>query len=275
MAKNYCWSVAAIRLRQIRQAAFATGDRVCDGILYGRDGVGEVWRIQSSWPDYSKPVDEHCANLHVMRQIILASQSPRRRELLTIMGVDFEVVPSDFDEYLDNVRSPEEVAQELGLGKALTIAKQFPESIVIGSDTIVTIGGRQLAKAETLDEARQMLYDVTLHPNKITSSLAVVCLAEDLREVTSENSFVHFKPYDKLAVEEYLATGDYKDKAGAYGIQSGAAPLISYIEGSIDTIIGLPTHLLAPILQRLDYDVQPVQYQLPQAIICRPLTLDQ
>jgi len=198
-----------------------------------------------------------------MRPIILASQSPRRRELLTAMGLEFAVLPSDFYEELDDTRTPEAVAEELGLGKAMAVARARPEAIVIGSDTIATIDGRQLAKAESLAEARSMLHDVTLHPNKVTSSLAVVCMELGLEFVASENAWVHFKPYDAAAVETYLATGDYKDKAGAYGIQSGAAPLVERVEGNADTIVGLPTHLLAPQLQRLGFAAAAVEYQLP------------
>jgi len=201
-----------------------------------------------------------------MRKIILASQSPRRKELLTMMGLTFEAIPSDFYEELDDTRTPEEVAMELGLGKAMAIARQYPDALVIGSDTIVTINGRQLAKAETVDEARTVLHDVTLHPNRVTSSLVVVCLADNFQSVQAENSWVHFKPYDEQLVNTYLATGDYKDKAGSYGIQSGAAPLVDHIQGNADTIVGLPTHLLAPILQQMGYRVKPVMYQLSSDI---------
>jgi len=198
-----------------------------------------------------------------MRRIILASQSPHRRELLTSMGLTFEVIPSDFDEYLDDARSPEAVAEELGHGKAKLIAQQHPEALVIGSDTIVTINGRQLAKATDIEHARAMLRDETIYPNQVTSSLAVMCIEEDIDVVVSENTWVYFKPYNEQRVEAYLATGDYKDKAGAYGVQSGAAPLIDHIVGNTDTLIGLPTHLLAPILQDLGYKANAVVCQLP------------
>lgn len=182
------------------------------------------------------------------------------------MGLEFEAIPSNFYEELDDARTPEEVAMELGLGKAMVIARQYPDAIMIGSDCIVTIDGRQLAKAEDIDHARQMLRDVTEHPNKITSSLAVVCLEDGLESVQAENAWVYFKPYDEAAVEAYLATGDYADKAGAYGVQSGAAPLIDHVEGNADVIVGMPTHLLAPVLQKFGFDVQPVEYRLPSDI---------
>ncbi|HSX05721.1 MAG TPA: Maf family protein [Candidatus Saccharimonadales bacterium] len=206
-----------------------------------------------------------------MRKIILASQSPRRKELLTMMGLEFEAVPSDFDEQLDDTRTPEAVAMELGLGKAMAVAQRYPEAIVIGSDTIVTIDGRQLAKAATIDEARAMLRDVTLHPNTVTSSLAVVCLAENKQSVQAESSRVYFKPYDAKQIDAYLATGDYADKAGAYGVQSGAAALIDHIEGNVDTIVGLPTHLLAPVLRQFGYQVTAIEYRLASSVRVVPI----
>lgn len=203
-----------------------------------------------------------------MRQIILASQSPRRREILKLMGlIDFEVVPSDFDEYLDDNQAPEAVAELLGLGKALSVAQDYPEAIVIGSDTIVTISDKQLAKADSLEHAQQMLRVTAKAPNKITSSLAVICLAEDLKIVTHENAWVYFKPYDEVAVNEYLQTGDYKDKAGAYGVQSGAAPLIEQVKGNFDCVVGLPSHALTPILQNLGLsEVEAIDYPCPVPI---------
>jgi septum formation protein len=206
-----------------------------------------------------------------MRQIVLASQSPRRKELLRAMGItDFLTVPSDYDEQLDDARTPEHVSEELGLGKAMAVAQQYPDAIIIGSDTIVTIDGRQLAKADTIDEARQMLRDESEHPNKVTSSLAVICIAEHYQFVQSENAWVYFKPYDTERVEKYLATGDYADKAGAYGIQSGAAPLIHHMSGNPDVVVGLPTHLLAPVLQRFGFDAEPVDYRLPRSVKVLP-----
>ena len=96
-----------------------------------------------------------------MRQIILASTSPRRKELLEEMGLDFTIVPSDFEEYLDASRPVEDIAMELGAGKARAVAEKYPEAIVIGSDTIVTIGEVQLGKAVDLEDARRLVKDKT------------------------------------------------------------------------------------------------------------------
>ena len=185
------------------------------------------------------------------------------------MGVIFDVIPSNFDEHLDDARLPEAVAEELGLGKAQDVAQRYPEAIVIGSDSIVALGNRQLAKPENDSEAREMLQAETLAPNKVIASVAVVCLAEHMQEVAHEIAWVYFKPYDSAAVEAYLATGDWRDKAGGYGIQSGAAPLVDHIRGNIDTIMGLPTHVLAPMLEKLGIDAHPVDVHLPVKVVPR------
>lgn len=197
-----------------------------------------------------------------MRTIILASGSPRRRELLSMMHLDFTVVPSDFAEWLDDATDPSEMAITLGLGKAKEVAKRFPEAIVIGSDTIVTVGGTQLGKAANVAEARAMLRLCTGEPNVVTTSVAVVCVAENYEYTHFDNTTVYFKPYNEAAVEAYLATEDYKDKAGAWGIQSGAGPLIDHFEGDVETVIGLPTRLLVEPLAQLGVVATPAEYHL-------------
>ena len=196
-------------------------------------------------------------------KIILASQSPRRKDLLAKMGVDFEVIPSNFDEQLDDSRSTEEVAMELALGKASTVAREHPDCIVIGSDTIVTLNGRQLGKPRDEAEAREMLKQLGGSEHEVSTGLAVLWLEKGIEFCSAETAKVVFRPHDEQAVEEYLATGDAMDKAGAYGIQSGAAPLVNYIEGNPDTILGLPTSLLAEYLAQLGVKAKPVEVVTP------------
>lgn len=198
-----------------------------------------------------------------MPKIILASQSPRRRELLTQMGVEFEVVPSKFDEYLDDGRSPEEVASELALGKAMAVAQEHPDCIVIGSDTIVTVDGRQLEKPHDAAEAKELLKLLSGKENDVSTGLAVLWLKHEIKLVGADTAKVFFKPYNEQAVDAYIATGDPMDKAGAYGIQSGAAPLISYMEGNYDTTVGLPTKLLAEFLAQVGVKATPVKLLPP------------
>lgn len=167
------------------------------------------------------------------------------------MGVSFDVVPSKFDEQLDDSRHPDEVAKELALGKAMDVARQHPDSIVIGADTIVTVNGKQLGKARDLKDAQSMLSLLSNKPHLVSTGVAVVRMADNTKLVSVDSTRVYFRPYDEDVVSQYLATDDYRDKAGAYGIQSGAAPLIRHIEGHYDTIIGLPTLVLAELLAQL------------------------
>ena len=179
------------------------------------------------------------------------------------MGVEFETVPSDFDEKLDDSRSPAEVAQELALGKALAVAALHPESIVIGSDTIMTIEGKQLEKPKDNNDAVAMLKSLGGKTHEVTTGLAVVRKSDGVQLVGSDTTAVHFRPYDEAAVARYVATGDSLDKAGAYGIQSGAAPLFAYIVGRYDTVIGLPTELLAGMLAELGIVAHSVELVCP------------
>ncbi|MCA9327671.1 septum formation protein Maf [Candidatus Saccharibacteria bacterium] len=182
-----------------------------------------------------------------MRRIVLASQSPRRKQLLENMGVTFVVAPSEFEEYLDDTRSPEEVSIELGLGKARTVAERYPDAIVIGSDTIVTVHGHQLAKAESDEQACEMWRLLAGTENTVTTSIVMVCKDSGAEFTSAETSTVYMKPYDAEAIEAYLQTGDYKDKAGAYSLQ-GASHLIDRYEGDPEAILGFPTSIVAEML---------------------------
>lgn len=198
-----------------------------------------------------------------MKSIILASQSPRRKELLSRMGVAFEAIPSHFDEKLNDALPAEEVAGELALGKAREVARQHPDSIVIGSDTIVTIHGKQLEKPRDSTEAKEMLTMLSGASNDVSTGVAVVCIADGFEMVRADTTKVCFKPYDEAAIDRYVATGDPLDKAGAYGIQSGAASLIDHIDGQYDTVIGLPTTLLVLMLSELGVTARAVELESP------------
>jgi len=197
------------------------------------------------------------------RQIILASGSPRRKELLEKMGVTFTAIPSDFDEYLDFNRPAAEVAIELGLGKARTVAEKHPEALVIGGDTIVTINGKQLAKPHDIEEARATLKDHADGQALVSSSVVLICKELNLELTGCDEVNVQFKPYDEAVNELYLASGDWADKAGGWGIQSGAAPLVAWMKGRYDTTLGMPTHILAKWLQEQGIDAHSVELTPP------------
>lgn len=186
------------------------------------------------------------------------------------LSVPYEVIPSEFEEVLDSSRSPEEVSQELGYGKALWVAERNPGAWVIGSDTIVTVDGKQLGKADDEVHAREMLKMLAGESSTVTSSIILVrlTLAPDSSRVIkhhikSENAYIHFKPYDEKALEYYIATGDWQDKAGAVGIQSGGHMLVESVEGYYDTILGMPTHTLAKLLEQIGISASPVELTPP------------
>lgn len=198
-----------------------------------------------------------------MNTIILASQSPRRKQLLAAMGVQFQTIPSNYDEQLDDTRDIEAVAIELSLGKANDVATHYPDDYVIGSDTIVGVDGKQLGKAATIDEAREMLQMLAGKRSVVTTGLAVVNRRKGIVLTTTDTVGVYFKPEsDEIARlrEEYLLSGDWTDKAGAYGIQTIYGTLIDRIDGDYDTIVGLPTKPLAAMLNSLGVDAHTVQH---------------
>ncbi len=201
-----------------------------------------------------------------MSEIILASQSPRRRHLLSQMGVIFTVVPSSFDEHLDESRGADQVARELAIGKAEDVAKSHPDAYVIGSDTIVAVNGRQMEKAIDVDDAREMLRALAGQETTVSTGVAIINLAKNIHIADVDTTKVYFKPDNEEVSalrETYLASNDWQDKAGAYGIQSGAASLIDKIEGDYDTVVGFPTRLVANTLGQLGIEAKPVTEAAP------------
>lgn len=196
-----------------------------------------------------------------MKEIILASRSPRRKSLLSEMGVTFSVQPSGYDEKLDDFRAMEDVAIDLALGKARDVALKNPNAYIIGSDTIVGIKNHQLEKPVDIEDARRMLESYSGHESEVSTGIAVVNINEGVEVTGADTTRVYFKPTTpeiKRLREDYLASGDWKDKAGGYGIQSTRNALIDRIEGNYDTVIGLPTELLAKILNDLGIEAKPV-----------------
>lgn len=184
-----------------------------------------------------------------IRKIILASASPRRRELLAQLVPEFEIIPSHIPE--DERGGPRETAEGLARDKALSIAAQFRDAIVIGSDTVVAYeddGWRQLAKPEGEVDARQMLRRLSGREHVVITGVAVI--GPGFAEIVSDITRVRFRDLSDGEIAEYVATGEPMDKAGAYAIQGGAAGFVEGIDGSISNVIGLPLEILGPILNR-------------------------
>ncbi len=176
-----------------------------------------------------------------MSKYILASASPRRKELLKEILSDFTVMPSDFDETLVNASlPPRKLVRELAKGKALAVAEgQEGDTVVLGSDTVVAFSKRVLGKPKDEEEAREML---TLLSGKRHAVYTGVCFVVNGRVFSAVcKTSVVFHKLSKEFIEEYIKSGSPMDKAGAYGIQDGG--LVKKIKGSYSNVVGLPVEL--------------------------------
>ncbi|MBR0405188.1 MAG: septum formation protein Maf [Eggerthellaceae bacterium] len=187
--------------------------------------------------------------------IVLASASPRRRQLLEEAGVDFRIHAVDVDETLepDLEAEPLEAVKKLAERKAKAAVEELVTSdydgllVVIGSDTMVVLRGEIFGKPQDAEDARRMLQALSGCGHDVNTAVSVwVVHAPKDQDISLfyrtfvDTTYVYFKELDDAQIEDYIASGDPFDKAGAYGIQSGAAPFIDHIEGSLDTVIGLP-----------------------------------
>ncbi len=173
-------------------------------------------------------------------QLILASQSPRRRYLLKQAGLTFAVIPSTFDEDSVLLANPADYVKTLAEAKADAVARQYPDSWVIGADTIVTIGHAILGKPGDPREARQMLERLSGQTHFVYTGYAVICNNKHTRISDAIKTDVQFKDLTKDEIDWYIQTGEPFDKAGAYAIQGMGTFLVRRIHGSYTNVVGLP-----------------------------------
>jgi len=184
-----------------------------------------------------------------MKKLFLASASPRRKELLELIGLDFEVVPSDYEEDLNLKNNPSETVRNLALGKARNVAKKVKEGIVIGSDTVVVLKGKILGKPKSKEEAKEILGNISDRELEVYSGVALVEAEADRFLTDCVVSKVKIKKLSKEEIENYVATGEPLDKAGAFGIQGRGALIVEKIEGDYFNIVGLPLFKLSEMLK--------------------------
>lgn len=179
-------------------------------------------------------------------ELILASASPRRRELLEQIGVKFTIEVSAVEEVIDPTQSPAEQVQSLALQKAQAVAVHHTDGVVLGADTIVVNQGRILGKPQTEAEARDMLAGLSGKWHQVMTAVALVDAEDSKRTWTSvETTNVKFRELTKEEIAAYIATGESMDKAGAYGIQGYGALLVERIEGCYNNVVGLPLQQVA------------------------------
>jgi septum formation protein len=173
-----------------------------------------------------------------MGGVVLASGSPRRRELLATLGIEFQVVPADIDESVLPGERPIPYVRRLAAAKAATVGRAHGDRLVIAADTTVDVDGEILGKPADAPEARRMLRLLGGRTHRVHTGLAVRCAGQ--RAVDVETTLVTFAELDDAMIDWYVATGEPYDKAGGYGMQGKASVLVERIEGSVSNVIGLP-----------------------------------
>ena len=171
-------------------------------------------------------------------RLILASQSPRRAQLLDMLGLSFDVLPADVDETYLPGEEPGAHAERLAREKALKLAALHADAVVIGSDTVVVLDGDVLGKPRDEDEAVRTLMRLQGRSHVVATGVAVVAGGHTSSGV--ERVDVEFVPFDEAHARAYVATGEPMDKAGAYGIQGFGATIVKRIEGDFFAVMGFP-----------------------------------
>lgn len=179
--------------------------------------------------------------------LVLASGSPRRRELLAQAGLDFRVVISPAEEIHDPALPPDILCEENARLKAAAVAIMHPEATVIGADTLVFIDGEPLGKPADLAAARAMLHRLSGRAHTVCTGVCMIH-PDGVVETFHDLTEVVFRVLDEAAIDAYVALVNPLDKAGAYGIQEHGERLIEAIRGSFDNVMGLP---VAPLVARL------------------------
>jgi septum formation protein len=179
--------------------------------------------------------------------IVLASRSPRRKELLDRIGVAYEVEPADIDERREPGELPETFAVRLAREKAATVARRRRDVWVLAADTVVVLGDELLGKPASQSAARRMLERLSGREHRVVTAVAVARGSEiyERCDVTR----VWFRSLDPALISDYVATGEPLDKAGSYGLQGRGAVLVERIEGDYFGVIGLPVRLVVELLE--------------------------
>jgi septum formation protein len=180
-------------------------------------------------------------------RVVLASGSPRRRQLLELIGIPHVVSPSNIDESMRPRETPSRHARRLAREKASTIAKQNQDAIIVAADTIVVVKGKVLGKPADVADARRMLSMLSGREHTVITAVAVA-RGPVLRSAVEEVS-VTFRRLSRDDIDAYIATGEPMDKAGAYGIQGFGATIVERVEGDYFAVMGLPLARLVSLLR--------------------------
>lgn len=175
-----------------------------------------------------------------MKNLVLASKSPRRKEILEMLAWKFRVDSEETKEEFIEGQSIEENMQRIALEKAKAVQKRHSEDIILACDTVVVVEGKVLGKPRDEEEAKAMLRKLSGKSSEVYSAVALVDVAEGREKTFVEKTKIYFYPLTEEEIEDYVATGEAMDKAGAYAIQGKASLFIERIEGDYWNVVGLP-----------------------------------
>jgi len=181
-------------------------------------------------------------------ELILASSSPRRQELLREIGVPFQVHAANINEDQRPDEPPIEYALRLAWEKAEAVAAQYPQSYVLGADTIVVIDGEVLGKPTDHADAARMLRKLSGREHEVTTAVSLIA-SGTLAQTRASTTKVYFREITEAEIQQYVAGGEPMDKAGAYAIQGGASRWTDRIEGEFSNVVGLPLSLVTEMLK--------------------------
>jgi len=181
--------------------------------------------------------------------LILASSSPRRKELLQEAGYTFIVTTPDVDEeaFTEANLTPKKHAEQLALAKADSIAKDCPDALIIGADTVVDLNGRMIGKPKDVDDARNILKKLSYSIHHVITGLALICVSSDIKIIRSESTTIYPRKMTEGQIDKVIKSGLWRDKSGACSIED-FGEFVEKIEGSVTNVMGLPMELLEELL---------------------------
>ena len=193
------------------------------------------------------------------RVLVLASASPRRNELLRQLGLAFQVVPGDAVEIMSSSLSPAELCQINAYRKARSVAKHYPDAVVLGADTLVCLGGNVFGKPGDLNEAFTMMSMLQGQTHEVITGVCLLHLREHRQRAFAVSTTVRFRPLRTSEIRRYFELVDPFDKAGAYAIQEQGEMIVESVEGSFTNVIGLPLERLHEELSDWGFVLEKIQ----------------
>ena len=189
-----------------------------------------------------------------MTRIILASNSPRRKKILTDLGLDFEVIPSNYEEKLETDVFSYDLIEDLATQKACDVVRRVGKyEIVLGADTVVVLHNKILGKPKDKDDAYKMLRELSGNTHMVVTALCGINTKTNRAALLSTTSYVRFKELSDELIRYYVDEFNPLDKAGSYGIQELPDGILDKYEGSFDNIVGLAPEAVTAVLEQLNY----------------------